>query len=103
MADTTNSVAPPGTLTYDIVEIVMRILKYLFEGIVVALAAYVMPGKKMVLEEVLVLGAVAATTFAILDLFAPSVGAYSRMGVGFSVGSNLVGGISSAGMPGVRN
>ena len=33
----------------------------------------------------------AAATFALLDLYAPSVSAYARQGAGFGVGANLVG------------
>lgn len=96
-------VSPPqGSLSYDVFEILMRILKYMFEGIVVATAAYIIPGKKMNVDEVLVLGSVAATTFAILDLFAPSVGANVRSGSGFAIGANLVGGFGTTGVPGPR-
>lgn len=90
---------PQSSITYDIVEIVMRILKYLFEGLVVATAAYIMPGKKLNFEEVLILGFVAGACFSILDLFAPSVGISMRQGAGLGMGINLVGGLSTNGMP----
>lgn len=72
-------------------EVIVRIFKYLLEGIVVAFAAYLLPGKKMDVSEIMVIGLVAAATFAVLDLFAPSIGASVRSGAGFGVGLNLVG------------
>lgn len=72
-------------------EVLVRIFKYLLEGIVVAFAAYLLPGKKMEVAEMLVIGLVAAATFAVLDLFAPSIGASVRSGAGLGVGLNLVG------------
>lgn len=73
-------------------EVLVRIFKYLLEGVVVAFAAYMLPGRnKMDVTETLVIGLVAAATFSVLDLFAPSVGASVRSGAGFGVGMNLVG------------
>ena len=87
------------SITYDVVEIVMRILKYLFEGVVVATAAYMMPNASLKLEETLMLGLIAGATFSILDLFAPSIGIHVRQGAGLGVGVNLVGGINNKGLP----
>jgi ABC-type Co2+ transport system permease subunit len=78
-------------MSLDVSEIIMRFLKYLFEGIVVATAAFFIPGRKSSAEEVVMIGLIAAATFAVLDLFAPSVGASVRSGAGFGVGMNLVG------------
>lgn len=75
---------------FDTTEILVRFFKYIFEGIVVSLAAYCLPGKKMSAEEVLLIGLVAAATFAVLDLFAPSIGASVRTGAGLGIGLNLV-------------
>lgn len=77
--------------SFDVREILTRLLKYFFEGLVVAVAAFMMPGKKMEAGEVVILGLVAAATFSLLDLFAPSIGASARTGAGFGVGANLVG------------
>jgi hypothetical protein len=41
--------------------------------------------------EVLLISLVAAATFAVLDLFAPSIGSSVRTGAGFGIGANLVG------------
>ena len=77
--------------SFDAKEVATRLLKYFFEGLIVAVAAFMIPGKKMNAGEVVVLGLVAAATFSLLDLFAPSVGASARTGAGFGVGANLVG------------
>ena len=75
----------------DVREVVSRMLKYFVEGLVVAVAAWVMPGKKSDPVDVLCLGLVAAATFSLLDLFAPSVAVSARSGAGMGVGANLVG------------
>ena len=72
-------------------EFLKRLVKYLLEGLAVALVAYYIPQKKMKLEEIAMISLTAAATFAILDLWAPSVGSWSRKGAGFGVGAGLVG------------
>jgi hypothetical protein len=52
-------------------EIMKRVLKYLVEAIVVALACYAIPKKKLDLEEVALIALVAAATFSILDTYIP--------------------------------
>lgn len=80
------------TMTLDATEILLRLFKYVLEGTIVAIAAYFIPGRgKLDLEEILIIALVAAATFAILDLFAPSIGQSARMGAGFGVGAQLVG------------
>ena len=76
-------------------EVLLRVFKYFFEGFVVAVAAFFIPGKKMKLEEILMISLVAAATFSLLDLFAPSIGSSARMGAGFGVGTSLVGGVAT--------
>lgn len=70
-------------------ELAVRVLKYVLEGAVVALAAWLIPSKKPNLEEVFTLALVAAATFSILDLFLPSISASARMGVGLGIGASL--------------
>lgn len=79
------------TYNFDAREVLIRLLKYLVEGLVVAAAAFLLPGKKMLASEVLMIGLVAAATFSLLDLFAPSIGASARTGAGLGIGANLVG------------
>jgi hypothetical protein len=76
--------------TLDFGEIVIRILKYVIEGLVVGIAAYFV-SKKLSFEEVLIIGVTAAATLAVLDLYSPSIGNASRFGVGLGLGSKLVG------------
>ena len=72
-------------------EMIKRIIKYIVEGLMVAIAAYVIPKKSMNLEEVACLSLTAAATFAILDTYIPSMGVSARSGAGFGLGANLVG------------
>lgn len=73
-------------------EFLTRLSKYLIEGFVVAIAAWVIPKTNPKLEEVVMLGLTAAATFAILDMFAPSViVAGVRQGAGLGIGASLVG------------
>ena len=76
----------------DLAEVARRALKYIVEGGAVALAAFYIPtGKKLKIEEVLMIALTAAATFAILDMYVPSIGATARSGAGFGIGANLVG------------
>lgn len=69
-----------------------NLVKYLLEGIAVAVAAFYLTNKKQSVQEILMLGLVASATFFILDQFAPLVGMGARHGSGFGIGFNLVGG-----------
>lgn len=76
---------------FNVQEIVRRIVKYLVEGLMVAIAAYAIPKKSMNLEEIALLALVAAATFSILDTYIPSIGSSARTGAGFGIGANMVG------------
>ena len=71
-------------------ELVKRALKYFVEGLIVALAAYVIPSKRLRLDETLLIALVAAATFSILDTYLPSLAVSARSGAGFGIGANLV-------------
>jgi hypothetical protein len=75
----------------DLGDIVSRLVKYALEGLAVAVAAYLLPGKVLKLSEIGMIALVALATFAVLDIYAPSVGASARTGAGFGIGANLVG------------
>ena len=75
----------------DTSELFMRAIKYSLEGLAVAVAAYLLPGKVMKLSEIAMIALVAIATFAVLDVYAPSVGSSARSGAGFGIGANLVG------------
>ena len=84
----------PDTSTagsFDVADIVSRLVKYALEGLAVAVAAYLLPGKVLKMSEIGMIALVALATFAILDIYAPSVGASARTGAGFGIGANLVG------------
>ena len=64
----------------DIGELVKRALKYLVEGLIVAIAAYVIPAKRLRLDETLLIALVAAATFSILDTYLPALAVSARRG-----------------------
>jgi hypothetical protein len=75
-----------------IAEVLGRAAKYLVEGIVVAIAAFVIPAKSMRIDEVSLIALTAAATFAILDVYSPGTyGEVARSAAGFGIGANLVG------------
>jgi hypothetical protein len=72
-------------------ELVKRAIKYLVEGLMVAIAAYAIPKRSLNLDEVALIALTAAATFSILDTYVPSMGVSARSGAGFGIGANLVG------------
>jgi len=81
----------PQSVGPDMSDLVTRAIKYAFEGLAVAIAAYLLPGKGLKLSEIGMIALVALATFAILDIYAPSVGSSARTGAGFGIGAHLVG------------
>jgi ABC-type Co2+ transport system permease subunit len=71
-------------------ELVKRIIKYLVEGLMVAIAAYAIPKRSLNIEEIILIALTAAATFSILDTYVPSMGVTARSGAGFGIGANLV-------------
>ena len=76
---------------FDLQEVVKRAIKYLVEGVMVAIAAYAIPKKSLNLDEVALIALTAAATFSILDTYVPSMAVSARSGAGFGIGANLVG------------
>jgi ABC-type Co2+ transport system permease subunit len=72
-------------------ELIKRVIKYVVEGLMIAIAAYVIPKRSMNLEEIACLALTAAATFAILDTYIPSMGVSARQGTGLGIGLNLSG------------
>ena len=70
-----------------------KFLKYVLEGLAVAISAYVILGKTRYYSflEILVIGLTAAAVYAILDNFTPKISSGTRRGSGFGIGWNLVG------------
>tara|TARA_B110001454_G_C12690271_1_gene422021 strand:- start:862 stop:1125 length:264 start_codon:yes stop_codon:yes gene_type:complete len=75
----------------DLGELVRRAVKYLVEGVMVALAAFAIPKKSLNLDEIALIALTAAATFSILDTYVPSMAVSARSGAGFGIGANLVG------------
>lgn len=75
----------------DFSELIKRAVKYLVEGLMVALAAYAIPKKALNMDEVALIALTAAATFSILDTYVPSMAVSARSGAGFGIGANLVG------------
>jgi ABC-type Co2+ transport system permease subunit len=76
---------------FDTSEFIKRIVKYLVEGLMVAIAAYAIPKHSLNIEEILLLALTAAATFSILDTYIPVIGVSARTGAGFGIGAGLVG------------
>ena len=81
---------------FDLNELVKRAIKYLIEGLAVAMCAMLIPKKALSMEEIIIIALTAAATFSILDVFIPSMGSSVRNGAGMTLGSSLVGGIRIA-------
>lgn len=79
-------------MDFSLVDLLTALLKYLVEGLVVALVAViVLNPKKPNFGEILTIGVAAFATFALLDTFTPGIGVTARQGAGFGIGANLVG------------
>ena len=89
--DTSSKPKPTPAPFFDMGDLLGRFVKYAVEGLAVAIAAFVLPGKTLKPAEVAMIALVALATFAILDIYAPSVGSSARTGAGFGIGANLVG------------
>lgn len=80
-------------------EVLKLAIKYLIEGVVVGMVAFIISKKRLNLEEVVVIGLTASSVFALLDIFLSSadggskVADAARQGLGFATGSSLIGGI----------
>jgi len=75
----------------DVWEAVVRLMKYLFEGLAVGIVAYLVTKPRCTFQEIFVILLTAAAVFAVLDLFAPAVSAGARQGAGLGAGFKLMG------------
>jgi hypothetical protein len=83
-----------GLEGFDLGEVLRRMLKYFVEGVAVGVVAYYLAPKskgKDNKEYVLLIAVTAAATFAILDMYTPSISSAARTGAGFGIGANLTG------------
>lgn len=69
-----------------------RILKYILEGLAVAVVAYLLLRDRLTQRELLTLALTSAVAFAILDQLTPVMGLGARMGAGVGLGLKLIGG-----------
>lgn len=76
---------------FDSSEFVRRIIKYLVEGFMVAIAAYAIPKHSLNLDEIILLALTAAATFSILDTYVPVIGVSARTGTGLGIGLGIAG------------
>ena len=63
---------------FNVAELIKRVVKYMIEGLMVAIAAFAIPKRSLNLEEIALLALTAAATFAILDTYIPSMVLSSR-------------------------
>ena len=75
----------------DVNDLLTRLIKYVVEGVAVALALFFIPRKALPMDEILSVTIAAAAVFAVLDIFSHSIGVTARQGAGFGIGANLVG------------
>ena len=72
---------------------VNSLVKYILEGIAVALAAFYIPRRNVDPKEIAMIALTAAMAFAVLDMFSPGVAAGARQGTGFGIGYNITRGM----------
>ena len=71
-------------------EVLKRVIKYLVEGLMVAIACYAIPKASLKVSEIGLIALTAAATFSNLDSYVPSMGENARMGAGFGIGASIV-------------
>jgi ABC-type Co2+ transport system permease subunit len=75
----------------DVRETIRRMVKYLIQGLVMALAAYAIPRQSLELDVIASLAIVAAATFSVLDLLMPSVKGVAQLGAAAGIGLSMAG------------
>ena len=75
----------------DLGELVRRAIKYLVEGLMVAIASFAIPKKSLKMDEIALIALTAAATISILDTYLPAMAVSARSGAGLGIGANLVG------------
>ena len=77
--------------TMDSRELCKRVVKYVLQGLVIAVSVMLIPKPKIDFEAVIALALISAATFAIIDTLMPSMMFPVQLGAGFGIGANLVG------------
>jgi hypothetical protein len=57
-------------------EIMKRVIKYIIQGLMVAIACYAIPKQTLQLEEIGLIALIASLTFSILDTYIPTMNKY---------------------------
>ena len=78
-------------MNFNIQEIVKRVIKYLVEGLIIAITCVALPQKSLKFDEIAILSLTAAATFSILDTFIPTMGEQARQGAGLGIGFGISG------------
>ena len=71
----------------DLGELLKRAIKYLVEGLMVAIAAFAIPKRSLALDEIALIALTAAATFSIMDTYLPSMAVNARSGAGLGIGA----------------
>lgn len=77
----------------DFTELLVKALKYLFQGLAIAIVAHLLDmigPHKLTGWEVAILGATAACVFAIFDVVSPSLSESTQQGIGLATGFKLM-------------
>ena len=74
---------------FDVNELIKRLIKYLIEGLMVAIAAFAIPKRSLNFEELISIALTASCTFAILDTYVPSIAISAKQGTGLGIGLRL--------------
>jgi ABC-type thiamin/hydroxymethylpyrimidine transport system permease subunit len=69
-----------------------NLVKYIVQGIAVAVAAYVIPNRQTNFSEIMIISVIASLTFFVLDVFndTDDIAKAVRLGTGFGIGMGLV-------------
>ena len=71
-------------------EFVKRAIKYLVEGLMIAIACFILPKSPMKADEIALIALTGAATFLILDTRVPSVAGSARMVLASALAATLL-------------
>lgn len=66
-----------------------NLVKYIVQGIAVAVAAYIIPNRRTDIREIMTISIIASLTFFVLDIFTDDIAKGARLGTGFGIGMVL--------------
>jgi ABC-type Co2+ transport system permease subunit len=72
-------------------ELIKRIIKYLVMGVMIAIVTFCVPKRSINMDEIILIALTAASTFAILDNYLPSISSSAKNGLGLGIGLGLSG------------